>query len=310
MLNNNDLDVDRKEAVADLTLTIHAPAKLNLGLRIFPRRPDGFHDIESWFVPLSLRDTLTFRGADALELELSGLAAGLSDQPEKNLVGRAALALAQAVKVKPHANIHLHKLIPAGGGLGGGSSDAAATLLALRRLWNVSISDQELFKLAARIGSDVPFFIHGQSSICRGRGELIESLPLHRPLFAVLIIPPYGTSTREVYQAFDIQAVPPDPTAIAWTQLAHANATDISATIRNDLERSAFAVTPALTGLRDEIKTIANRPVHLSGSGSTLFILTDQPVEAEFLADSLEHNLDKAMRITPVRIHNSRRLPS
>ena len=309
-MDHNALDVDRKEAVADLTVTMHAPAKLNLGLRIFPRRPDGFHDIESWFVPLSLRDTLTFRRTEALELELSGLAAGLSDQPEKNLAGRAALALAQAADVKPHANIHLHKLIPAGGGLGGGSSDAAATLLALRQLWNVSISDPEIFKLAAQIGSDVPFFIHGQSSICRGRGELIESLPLHRLLFAVLIIPPYGTSTKDVYQAFDIQSEPPDTAAIAWAELAHANAMDISAAIRNDLERSAFVVTPALSGLRDEIKTIARHPVHLSGSGSTLFILADQLAEAEFLANSLERNLDQAMRITPVRINNSCRCSS
>lgn len=283
-------------------MTYHAPAKLNLGLRIFPRRPDGFHDIESWFVPISLRDTLTCRKANSLSLHISGLTAGLSDEPEKNLVGRAALALAQAANIQPHAEITLHKLIPAGGGLGGGSSDAATALLALNQLWNLPISLPELSRLAATLGSDVPFFIHGQSAVCRGRGEVIEPLPLHSLLFAVLIIPPYATITKEVYQAFDRQAVAPDTPAIPWRELSQSHAGDISAVIRNDLEAAAFSVTSALRVLRDEINTITNRPAHLSGSGSTLFILADQPAEAEELAQKLEQHLPEDIRIVPVRI--------
>ena len=310
-MENIDLNLDRHDdSVAMPTpeagdvMMYHAPAKLNLGLRIFPRRPDGFHDIESWFVPISLCDTLTCRKAESLTLQLSGLAAGLSDEPEKNLVCRAALALAQAADIQPHAEITLHKLIPAGGGLGGGSSDAATALLALKQLWNLSTSTPELSRIAATLGSDVPFFIHGQSAVCRGRGEIIEPLPLHRLLFAVLIIPPYATSTKEVYQAFDNQAIAPDATAIPWRELSQRPAAEISAIIRNDLEAPAFSVMLPLRALRDEINAITNRPVHLSGSGSTLFILADQPAEADALTEILEHHLSDNIRVVPVRIGN------
>ncbi len=286
-------------------LTFRAPAKLNLGLRIFPRRPDGFHDIESWFVPISLYDTLTFHKAQALTLQLSGLAANLSNEPEKNLAGRAALALAETAGVPAHAHIHLHKLIPAGGGLGGGSSDAATTLLALKQLWNIPISTAELSKLAAALGSDVPFFIHGQSAVCRGRGEIIESLPFQRLLFAVLIIPPYGTSTKDVYQEFDNQPAPVDTKAIPWQEISQLSAAEISAAIRNDLEAPAFSVTPGLCDLRDKITALVNHPVHLSGSGSTLFILTNQPAQADAIAETLENNLPENIRILPVCISNT-----
>jgi 4-diphosphocytidyl-2-C-methyl-D-erythritol kinase len=284
------------------TLVYHAPAKLNLGLRIFPRRPDGYHDIESWFVPISLRDTLTFCRADSLTLQLSGLAAGLSDDPEKNLVGRAAMILAGAAGIQPHVRINLHKIIPAGGGLGGGSSDAATTLLALKQFWNLPISLAELSGMAASLGSDVPFFIHGRSAVCRGRGEIIEPLPLHRLLFAVLIIPPYPTSTKDVYQAFDQQAVAAGTATIPWQELSQSNAAGISSVIRNDLEAPAFSVTAPLRSLRDEICGIADRPVHLSGSGSTLFILADQPAEAAALAENLAGRLPENIRTVPVRI--------
>ncbi|MGC8625327.1 MAG: 4-(cytidine 5'-diphospho)-2-C-methyl-D-erythritol kinase, partial [Phycisphaerae bacterium] len=298
-------DVLPPPPAADAAVTTHAPAKLNLGLRVFPRRPDGFHDIESWFVPISLCDTLIFHQSDALTLTLSGLASGLSAVPEDNLVGRAAIALAKAAKVEPRADIHLHKLIPAGGGLGGGSSDAAATLLALRQLWNLSLGAAELLALAVQLGSDVPFFIHGQSAICRGRGERITPLPLPRLLFAVLVIPPYGTSTKEVYQTFDYQPPSPETAAINWEELARQEAAHISAAIRNDLEASAFAVTPALRDLSYEMRAITNRPVHVSGSGSTLFILADQPAAAESLADSLQQALHKDIRVVPVQIEKS-----
>lgn len=304
-VDQRDDAVTMPTPLAGQAVTYHAPAKLNLGLRIFPRRPDGFHDIESWFVPISLRDTLTFSKAESLSLQLSGLTVGLSDEPEKNLVCRAALALAQAANIQPRAEIRLHKLIPAGGGLGGGSSDAATALLALKQLWNLSISTPELSRIAATLGSDVPFFIHGQSAVCRGRGEVIEPLPLHRLLFAVLIIPPYATSTKEVYQAFDNQAIAPDATAIPWRELSHRCAAEISAVIRNDLEGPAFSVTLPLRALRDEINAIINRPVHLSGSGSTLFILADQPAEADSLAETLERHLPEHIRIVPVRIGNA-----
>ncbi len=286
-------------------ISMRAPAKLNLGLRIFPRRPDGFHDIESWFVPVSLHDTLMFRQADALTLEISGLAAGLSIEPEKNLVGRAALALAKAAGIAPNVHIHLHKLIPAGGGLGGGSSDAAAALLGLRQIWNVAVSKDQLMTLAAELGSDVPFFIHGQSAVCRGRGEVITLLPRHRLLFAVLIIPPYGTSTKDVYQAFDQEVHPPDATVIHWTQLAHADAADINAAIRNDLEIPAFSVTPGLRALRNCVAELCGKPVQMSGSGSTLFVLTDQPAQAEALAALLQQQLEKEIRIICVCIEKS-----
>lgn len=286
-------------------ISIRCPAKLNLGLMVSPRRSDGYHDIDSWFAPLSLADLLTIEDAPEPAVELSGLTAGIATRFEDNLAGGAAMAMAEIVKKPPNVRIHIDKLIPTGGGLGGGSSDAAGTMLALRSLWQMKMTTEQMAALAAGIGSDVPFFLHGVSARCRGRGERIEPLVRTASLFAVLIIPPTGTSTAAVYRAFD-QLPAQQGRTMDYAGMVQAPAEVIDHMIFNDLEPAAFAVAPWLNDLQRKAAKAVNQRVHMSGSGSTLFTLHDRADEAEAAVERLAASLAGAVELLPVRVIGSR----
>ena len=225
---------------------VYARAKLNLGLRVHPVRLDGFHDIETWMVPTSWYDTLWVADADDLSLDVTGRAAGVPTEIDKNLVGRAALALAAAAGVTPRARITLHKVLPPGGGIGGGSSDAAAALVALNDAWGLHWDDRRLEAVAASLGSDIPFFISSRPSLCTGRGEVLTPMRSYQPLFAVLLLPPLGCPTKDVYAAFDAgHQHRPAPGPTNWCALTAAPAEDLNALLVNDLEPAAFHVAPA-----------------------------------------------------------------
>jgi len=268
---------------------IPAHAKLNLGLRVFPARPDGFHDLETWMVPISWHDTLWVDPRPApLSLVITGRAAGVPVDIGQNLVGRAAGTLAAAAGIQPHGCITLHKVLPPGGGIGGGSSDAAAALLALNAAWGLHWDVARLETLAAALGSDVPFFVAARPSLCTGRGEIMRPLPPAQPLCALLLIPPRGCPTKDVYRAFDAghQHRPArEPTD--WRRCALATADELAALLVNDLEPAAFAVAPWLAALRRQAEKLAGRTVHMTGSGSTLFVLCGSGAEADELAGRL-----------------------
>jgi 4-diphosphocytidyl-2-C-methyl-D-erythritol kinase len=287
---------------------VHAHAKLNLGLRVFPARPDGFHDLETWMAPISWHDTLWVDDSGEgtpLTLEVTGRAAGVPVEIDKNLVGRAATKLAAAAGLTPRGKITLHKVLPPGGGIGGGSSDAASALVALNQAWNLHWDDAQLEALAGELGSDVPFFVAARSSLCTGRGEIMTPLRMAQPLFAVLVIPPQGCPTKDVYQAFDAghQHQPPREKT-NWHQCAHAPAGELAELLVNDLEPAAFAVAPWLNDLRRQAATALGRPVHMTGSGSTLFTLCSSGQEAETLHARLSAAL--ACVCVPVRILRQR----
>lgn len=186
---------------ADLTLTVQAPAKLNLTLDVLGRRPDGFHELESLMVTVGWFDTLTFAPADGFTLWVTGADGVPTD--ESNLVTRAATALATIADRSADAAICLHKRIPHEAGLGGGSSDAAAALLGLNELWGCGLSRDELSEVAATIGSDVPFFLCGSAAgVVRGRGERVEPIAAGPPRWALLAKPPVGLSTAAVFAAW------------------------------------------------------------------------------------------------------------
>jgi 4-diphosphocytidyl-2-C-methyl-D-erythritol kinase len=291
--------------LADGGFRILAPAKLNLGLRVFPVRGDGFHDIESWFVPVAWHDTLTISAvgaAEGLRLEVTGRTEGIPTEHEKNLVTRAARLLAEHAGIELRASIHLHKVLPPGGGLGGGSSDAASALLALNELWEIGASDVELQKLAAKLGSDVPFFIAARPSLCTGRGEVVNPLPAAHGLFAVLLIPPRGCPTKEVFQAFDAMATGKRAEGIDWARLASLPAEELQRQIVNDLAAAAYQIAPWLGELQKQAEGAIGRPVHLTGSGSTLFALARSAVEASGLERRLREAVDGAVAVVPTEI--------
>jgi len=181
-------------------LRAQAPAKVNRELRVGPRRPDGFHEILSRVVSIDLADSIEVEAAQDLTLEVAGAAIPAD---ETNLVHRAAVLLAERLGVPPRARIRLRKNVPAGGGLGGGSSDAAVTLLLLSHLWKSGLGQSELSELAARLGSDVPYFLTGGEAQLSGRGEVVVPQAGSPSRELLLLVPPFPLSTAEVYASYD-----------------------------------------------------------------------------------------------------------
>ncbi len=259
-----------------------APAKINLDLRVGPRDPSGFHPLRSWFCTAGLFDQLSLHHREDSEIRLSCDDPDLPAGPS-NLVIRAANALRKYCPKPSGADIILKKDIPIGGGLGGGSSDAARTLLGLNRLWELNLAIEQLHEIAADLGSDVPFFLHGPSSICTGRGELVQPIPPPSAKWALLIYPGISLSTAHVYRTFDelrLGDLDFAATGLAedWALLA---ADQLLPQIRNALEPAAFAISPQLGQLRDSLEQTLGRVIRMTGSGSTLFTLFDQGHQAE-----------------------------
>jgi 4-diphosphocytidyl-2-C-methyl-D-erythritol kinase len=273
-------------------MEIHAPGKINLFLRIGERRADGYHPMWSWMCTVGLFDKLTFTVTPRPGFDLTSD----SDQlplSSDNLVARAAEALKRVAKHRCDATtdglaVNLIKRIPIGAGLGGGSSDAASTLLALNQLWNLGLNLRQLMEVAAELGSDVPFFLEGGGAFCSGRGDIVVSAPLPRASCCVLFLPGYSLSTRDVYARFDeiecrqrsTEGVDPQQ-APAWATLS---APQLMEHLFNDLEEPAFAIRPGLRDLKEDLQRKLDRVVRMSGSGSTLFTLADTIDEGQILA--------------------------
>jgi len=255
-----------------------APAKINLYLHILGRRPDGFHELETLMVPISLGDTL---GIELLPkgIEFTCSDPALSDAHD-NLATRAARLFLEEFKLGTGVRIHLEKAVPVGAGLGGGSSDAAAVLLALRQLTGIDCPDARLAELAARLGSDIPFFIYGRPAICRGRGEIIEPVTLKERYQGLLAHPGFGVSTPWAYKTY---AQNP--------RLGDAGRAFPGVTLRNDLEPPAFGKYPWLPTVKQWFREQPEvLDALMSGSGSSVFALTgstdaSEQLRGRFLAE-------------------------
>jgi 4-diphosphocytidyl-2-C-methyl-D-erythritol kinase len=267
---------------------ILAPAKLNLFLEVLSRRPDGYHEIESVMVAVSLWDTLIFEDDPSGEISLR------CDEPALpvgggNLVVKAAVRLQAAADNRHGARIVLSKAIPAQAGLGGGSSDAAATLIALDRLWELKTPPERLNAMAAEIGSDVPFFLHAPAAVCRGRGEIVESVVLKETYHFVLVCPPVGMSTADVYR----HVVPPDrprPVGPVLEALAHGGPVALGRSLFNRLGPIAQSLQPELSRVRDALESLGPLldGTLMSGSGSAYYGLCRDSTAAEHAAEILE----------------------
>jgi 4-diphosphocytidyl-2-C-methyl-D-erythritol kinase len=269
-----------------------APAKINLYLHILGRRPDGFHELETLMAPISLGDTLDIeliRAASAAgTIEFTCSDPALSDAKD-NLATKAARIFLEEFKLATGVRIHLEKAVPVGAGLGGGSSDAAAVLLALRVLTSTKCTDTKLAELAARLGSDIPFFIYRTPAICRGRGEIIEPVLLKENLQGLLVHPGFGVATPWAYKTY---AQNPSQGA-----LGRAFA-DFS--LRNDLEPPAFGKYPWLPTVKAWFQ---KQPEVLdslmSGSGSSVFALTDSAENTHHLRSRFLAEFGQTIFCTP-----------
>ena len=273
-------------------LRTFAPAKINLDLRVGPRRDDGFHPLDSVVVKVTLYDRIDLRARTDGDVTL--LCTGADCGPdERNLAYRAARILAEGRDV-PGADITLAKSIPPGGGVGGGSSDAAAVLGALRTLWNLDVSDADLAGMAAELGSDVPLFLGGSASRMTGRGEHLEPVTVH-PFVAVLILPGFACPTGDVYRAFDETPTPKtDPLSL---DTFAAPPSVWRSRLVNELAGAAERVCPELARLYAKLSDAVAPPVCITGSGSTMFTLCDDEPEAAATAAAVREVADSEVLV-------------
>lgn len=266
-------------------MRLRAPAKINLSFRIHALRADGFHEIETLMAPISLADELTIAYAgdtDCIELTCDdpSVPAG-----EDNLVIRAARLFFEHTSLKAGLRIDLQKRIPHGAGLGGGSSDAAITLIGLNELLEVGIGPGGLAQLAAEIGSDVPFFIYQSAALCCGRGEMVKPSTLRGTLQLLLLKPSFGVPTPWAYSRWKVSRELPEMNYMP--QVFHG------ITFFNDLERPVFEKHLFLARMKMWLITQPEvGAALLSGSGSTIFAVLREGSEAELIAARAKLELD------------------
>lgn len=276
------MQIDRHED----KIIVRAPAKLNLFLEVLSKRADGFHEIVSVMQEISLYDELSFSPApEGFQLRSSD--PGLP-QGNDNLIIRAAQALALALKEARGANVELVKRIPTGAGLGGASSDAAATLVAVAKLWGRSVRQEVLLELAQSLGSDVPFFLQGGGALCRGRGEMVTPLNLRRRLYFVLVCPAVSASTEAVYEKLALHLTNTGKEIQYFLEVLDGGSLkELGESLFNRLERPALELYPSLRKARKALEEVGAVGVSMSGSGSAYFGLCQDKEEAEGLRDRL-----------------------
>jgi len=236
-----------------------APAKLNLFLHVVGRRADGFHLLQTVFRFLDFGDTLNFAPRDDGRIVLCTPLPGVP--PEQDLTVRAALRLQQATGTRQGADISLVKRLPMGGGLGGGSSDAATLLLALNHLWNTRLSAQELQRIGLELGADVPIFIHGHAAFAEGVGERFCDVDLPAAWYLVLV-PPVAVPTAQIFKSPELRRDTPAMSAAAWRPGSGGNE-------GNDLQPVACALYPEIAQHLDWLRQFGS--ARMSGSGACVF---------------------------------------
>jgi 4-diphosphocytidyl-2-C-methyl-D-erythritol kinase len=277
-------------------VVVWAPAKVNLHLEILGKRPDGYHVLETLMVAVNLRDTLVLRGDPSGQLSLTSRHPALSSGPD-NLVLRAAEVLREATNCRQGARIRLVKRIPLAAGLAGGSTDAAATLAGLNRLWDLGLADERLMELSAKLGSDVAFFFRTPAAWCTGRGEIVTPAPSGKKWWMVLVCPPFGLSTADVYREVSVPAAPIAGDTIRRA-LAAGDVETVGRSLHNRLEDAAERVRPELADYRRRLQALGPAGACMSGSGSTLFAVCRDRGEAQRIAQQLRQELDKRLDST------------
>ena len=251
---------------------VMAPAKLNLALLVGPVRPDGFHEIASLMVPVTLADRVIVERTPGAGLDVvCDVAPG-----EQNLAAKLVRELEARLERTFQVRITIDKHVPHGGGLGGGSSDAAATLIALERLFALDLSARLRHEVAAAVGSDVPFFLWPGPQLVMGRGLLLKEVALP-DLHVVIAVPDLALSTAAVYRwrdedvATTIKEFVPQARALSARVQAAQTVADVAALVHNDLEASVTARQPAVAALRDRLSAEGALAAAMTGSGAAVF---------------------------------------
>lgn len=255
-------------------------AKINIGLNVIEKRQDGFHNLETVFFPVGWSDALEFVVADEVHFSASGIS--ISGDPESNLVMKAYRLLQKDFDL-PSLKIHLHKEIPFGAGLGGGSSDGAFMLSLLNQQFNLNLSEEDLEHYAAKLGSDCPFFICNNPVFASGRGEIMEPVQLSlNDWFILLVKPPVEVSTVKAFQL----VIPAKP-AISLKTLIHLPVPEWKDKIVNQFESSVFQQYPEIAEIKQTMYDLGAAYASMSGSGSCVYgLFKELPYESESLFPS------------------------
>ncbi|MFB5198098.1 4-(cytidine 5'-diphospho)-2-C-methyl-D-erythritol kinase [Neobacillus sp. KR4-4] len=253
-----------------MKLLVKAPAKINLALDVLHKRPDGFHEVEMIMTTIDLADRVELELLHDDKIHILSHNRYVPDD-QRNLAFQAAQLLKDRFHVKQGVKISIEKTIPVAAGLAGGSSDAAATLRGLNKLWNLGLSMDELAELGSEIGSDVSFCVYGGTALAKGRGEIITQIPAPPTCWVILAKPFIGVSTAEVYRRLNIaETVHPNIAGMIEAINAH-DYQEVCVNVGNVLEEVTLNLHPEVALIKEQMKRFGADAVLMSGSGPTVF---------------------------------------
>ena len=277
-------------------VTARAPGKVNLHLGVTALRADGYHELSTVYQAVSMYDDITASAGRGVTVEVSGEGADLVPRDDGNLAVRAAMLLAERTGVEPDVHLAIRKGIPVAGGMAGGSADAAATLVACDALWGTALSRDGLMGIAAELGSDVPFSLHGGTALGTGRGDQLTPVLARGEYSWVFALADGGLSTPEVFRDYDEHPSPPrrpgtvrrdDIPDGVLAALRGADPVELAGALHNDLQEAALRLRPDLRRVLDAAREVGALAAVVSGSGPTVALLARSASDATSLATGL-----------------------
>lgn len=279
--------------------SVKSYAKINISLNIKYKRDDGYHELDSVMVPIELHDSLIIsdlKTASDNFVTVDDFSNGLVHY---NLVGSAIDALSKKYKFNNKYRVYIHKNIPMQAGLGGGSSNAATIMKTVNGILKLGATNEEMIKLAAPLGADIPFFILGVPARCRGIGEIVEPIEIKNNYQVLVVKPTSGCSTKEVFALCDKKPYPQVDIETVLKALREGDDDLLASVMGNSLEASAMELVPEIKTIKDRLKDMGFKLVLMSGSGSTVFALSTNTALLKKAQKELED--DYFVEITKIR---------
>lgn len=270
-----------------MKILVKAPAKINLSLDVMHKRPDGYHEVEMVMTTIDLADRIELSLLEEDRIVIHSHNRFVPDD-QRNLAYQAAHLLKERFQVKKGVVIGIEKTIPVAAGLAGGSSDAAATLRGLNKLWELGLTLDELAELGAEIGSDVSFCVYGGTALATGRGEIIKQIPAPPTCWVVLAKPFIGVSTADVYRRLNVDKIQHPPTKEMISAIEKGDFNGVCNNVGNVLEDVTLSLYPEVAQIKDQMKRFGADAVLMSGSGPTVFSLVEH--------DSRMHRIYNGLR--------------
>ena len=263
-----------------------APAKINLSLDVLGKRPDGYHEVETVMSTIDLSDRIELIPLDEDVIKVS-LDSRYVPNDKRNSAYQAAQLMKDTYQIKAGVLIKMEKDIPVSAGLGGGSSDAAAVLRGLNKLWDLNIPIEELAQLSLQVGSDVPFCVMNETSLVKGRGEIISKLPKPPTCWVVLAKPNIGVSTRKIFEKVNVQQLSHPQTDVIIQALYEQDFHTLQNNLGNSLEDVTLNIYPQIKQLKQKMLQVGAAHVIMSGSGGTIYCLEKNDQRAQRIYNGL-----------------------